>query len=263
MNQSPLDTVKGFLIDLDGVLYVRDSVLDGAVKTVSALSRKAIPHLYVTNTSIMGSHGLVAKLRTFGIDTTVERILTAPMAAAAYLRDRPTARCYFLTRPEVMEDFGGIQRSESDATHVVVGDVGERFSYQELNRVFRMLMTGAELLALQKNRYWLTPDGLTLDAGAFVAALEYASDRQARVFGKPAGEFFEQACKQLNLHPSETAMIGDDLRADILGAREAGLKTIFVRTGKDGRRSPAELGIHPDIVLDSIADLRGILDSPP
>jgi len=136
----------------------------------------------------------------------------------------------------------------------VVGDLGEGFTYERLNPAFRHLMQGAELLALQKNRYWQTEAGLSMDAGPFVAALEYASGKRASVVGKPERDFFRLALEDLGLEAHEVAMVGDDTEADVIGAREAGLMGIQVRTGKwQGDAAEA------DFVLDSIADLPAVV----
>jgi HAD superfamily hydrolase (TIGR01458 family) len=108
----------------------------------------------------------------------------------------------------------------------------EDFTVELLNRVFRKLLEGAELIGLQKNRYWETSGELTLDAGPFIAALEYASGREARVVGKPSAEFFSLALEDLGLKPEEVAMVGDDVEVDIGGAQKVGLKTVLVETGK-------------------------------
>jgi HAD superfamily hydrolase (TIGR01458 family) len=168
------------------------------------------------------------------------------------------AHCFFYVHPNLMEEFDGISSDELHPTHIVIGDVGTHFSYQEMNSVFGMIMQGAEMIALQKNRFWLTSEGMKLDAGAFITALEYATGKTAQVFGKPSSQFFRQACSSLGCEPDEIVMIGDDLRADIQGGKEAGLQTIFVRTGKDKDSTLKGMAVPPDVVLNSIADLAGL-----
>ena len=142
--------------------------------------------------------------------------------------------------------------AEGRSDYVVVGDLADGFTYARLDEAFRCLMDGAELLALQKNRYWLTEAGLSLDAGPFVAALEYASGKSAAVVGKPQPAFFRLALQDMRLQAGEVAMVGDDPESDVVGARESGLKGVQVRTGK---WRPGEDVEGADLVLDSIADL--------
>jgi HAD superfamily hydrolase (TIGR01458 family) len=151
----------------------------------------------------------------------------------------------------LLEDLEGVTLSQVRPDYVLVGDLGEGFTYDRLNAAFRYLMDGAALLALQRNRYWRKEDGLSLDAGPFVAALEYASGKSATVIGKPERGFFQLALEELGLEPNEVAMVGDDAEADVAGAQEAWLKGIQVKTGKYRPGAEGE----PDLVLDSFAGL--------
>jgi HAD superfamily hydrolase (TIGR01458 family) len=154
-----------------------------------------------------------------------------------------------LIHPGLAEDFAGLASDGKDA--VVVGDAGDGFTYAALNRAFRHLMLGAPLLALAANKYFREPDGLSLDAGPFVAALEYASGTRALLFGKPAPEFFRAAVDGFGCPPAEVAMIGDDVEADVNGAIAAGLAGILVRTGKyrleDEQRADSRTMVVDDV----------------
>ena len=152
----------------------------------------------------------------------------------------------------MLEDFGDVTLVQDRPDYVLVGDLGEGFTYARLDEAFRCLMGGAELLALQKNRYWRTETGLSLDAGPFVAALEYASGKRATILGKPRAEFFRAALEDMGLAADEVAMVGDDPESDVAGARRAGLKGVQVRTGK---WSPGTEAGEADLVLDGVADL--------
>lgn len=259
---TPMDVTmkaKGFLIDLDGVIYVQEKLIPGGIQVVRLMEERGIPHCFITNTSTMNRRQLLARLQSVGIPVKETSLFTALLAAAQYLQNLANVSCFFLTNPDLLEDFQGVPQTEQSPTHVLIGDVGEGFSYQMMNRVFAMLMDGAELLALQKNRFWLTTQGRVLDAGAFIAALEYATGKTATVFGKPSPRFFQQACLSLGLPSEQVAIIGDDLHADIQGGASAGLQTIFVRTGKDKDTSLQDQPVKPGLVLTSIADLREIL----
>jgi HAD superfamily hydrolase (TIGR01458 family) len=140
-----------------------------------------------------------------------------------------------------------------------VGDLGPAFGYDVLNHAFRQVMDGAELIALQKNRYWMRADGLSLDAGPFVAAIEFATNREAYVVGKPVRGFFDQVLADVRVSPTAAAMVGDDIESDIGGALRAGLAAILVRTGKYREEQARESGIEPTEVVDSIADVPKLL----
>ena len=142
---------------------------------------------------------------------------------------------------------------------MILGDCGEEFGYALLNRAFRLLIDGAELIALQKNRFWLTPGGIALDVGPFVAALEYAASTDAFVVGKPAPAFFASALGGTGVAAAEAAMVGDDIESDIGGALDAGMAGILVRTGKFRAEAVRAAGIRPTAIIDSIADLPALL----
>jgi HAD superfamily hydrolase (TIGR01458 family) len=110
-----------------------------------------------------------------------------------------------------------------------------------------------------KNRWWQTSSGPLLDAGAFVAGLEYAAQAEAEVVGKPTAAYFESALAELDASPGEAVMVGDDVEADIGGAKRVGLRGVLVRTGKFRPAALREADPQPDGVIDSIADLPGYL----
>jgi HAD superfamily hydrolase (TIGR01458 family) len=251
--------VSAFLIDLDGVIYVQEKLIPGAIDAIRFVQQKNLPHRFVTNSTTHSRRQLTKRLAQVGLEIIPEHLFTAPVAAAQHLKSIRNTRCYFYVNPNIVEEFEKLERVDSDTTHVIIGDVGERFNYEMMNRVFFMIQQGADIVALQKNRFCITREGLKLDAGAFIAALEYATGKTAKVFGKPSAEFFHQACASLGLPPTEVTMIGDDLRADIEGAAAAGLKTIFVRSGKDQNTSLEGMQRQPDLVLNSIAELPAYL----
>jgi HAD superfamily hydrolase (TIGR01458 family) len=144
----------------------------------------------------------------------------------------------------------------------VLGDLGDEWSPRYLNEAFRYVMDGAGLVALQKGRFWQSADGLRLDAGPFVAAVEYATGQQAVVCGKPAAPFFVAIIKSLRL-PVDAAppvMVGDDLWNDIGGAQRAGLRGWLVRTGKFREGVLAASEVHPDRVIGSVVEIIDTLD---
>jgi len=251
--------VTAVLIDLDGVLYVEEEPIDGAVEAVERLRARGLAMRFVTNTTARSRDRTIAKLGRLGF-SVVERELVTPAALALrYCRQRGHRRVALVMNEEVKRDFAALEEAGEHPQAVIIGDLGPAFGYDVLNHAFRCVMDGAELIALQKNRYWLRADGLSLDVGPFVAAIEYATSAEAYVVGKPSRGFFEQVLQDLGLHATAAAMVGDDIESDIEGALHAGLRAILVRTGKYREERVRELGIHPTAVIDSIADLPGLL----
>jgi ribonucleotide monophosphatase NagD (HAD superfamily) len=168
-------------------------------------------------------------------------------------------------------------RRDARAAAVVIGDSPESATWDNLNRAFRLVRSGAELIGMHKNRWWLTPDGPTLDSGAFVTGLEFAAGVRARILGKPSGAFFALAARDLaaevsardgrgRVRRADLAMVGDDVWTDALAARRAGLRGIVVLSGKHGQEDVARAatfrrgGGQPDAVAPSLADVVAALD---
>jgi HAD superfamily hydrolase (TIGR01458 family) len=222
---------------------------------VTALKASGLPHCYVTNTTTRSVAALAADLREMGFEIDAARIISAPAAARDYLRRRGSPCCMLVLNEAVKSDFNEFLQSRTEAKAIVIGDIGEAWTYELLNRIFRLVMNGAELIALHRNRYWQADGGLKLDIGAFIAGLEYATGKTATLIGKPQREFFEAALRQIGVAASECAMIGDDIDSDVKGAQAAGMRGVLVRSGKYRHAHVQRSDITPDLVLDSFADL--------
>lgn len=254
-----LEGVKGLVIDLDGTLYVGDEVLPGVKDALAALRSAGVPMRFLTNTTSKPLGEIVARLDGMGLGIEEGSIFTAPRVAAAVLRRRGITRACFLLKDAVLADMEGIAATEEGAEAVVVGDMGDAFTYEKLNRAFRLILGGAEFYALAENRMYRHADGMCLDVGAFVRALEYATRREAILLGKPASAFFESAIAGLDLDPHEVASVGDDLEGDVGGGQEAGLKGVLVRTGKFREEDLRASAIKPHAIIDSFADLPALV----
>jgi HAD superfamily hydrolase (TIGR01458 family) len=247
-------SIRGVMLDLDGTLYVGGEPVAGAREAVEALSASGLALRYVTNTTRMPRRAVVEGMLTLGFEAEEGEVFTPAWAASRLIGGRS---CLALVDESLHEDLGRARLTDEFPEVVVVGDLGEGFTYARLDAAFRCLMEGAELVALQKNRYWQREGGLSLDAGPFVAALEYASGKRAVVVGKPEESFFRIALEDMGLEASEVAMVGDDAEADVAGAKKAGLSGIQVRTGK--WRPGGDVG-EADLVLDSVAALPEALE---
>lgn len=247
----------GVLLDLDGTVYEDDSLIPGATEAIAALREAGIPVRFVTNTTRMPRRALRDRLAAFGIATVIDEILTAPTAAAGWLRAEGLRPVALHVAPPTEEDFTDLPRDDTHPAAVVVGDLGEAWTFTRLNQAFRQVLAGGRLVALQRNRYWKTADGLALDAGAFVAALEYAAGVSATVVGKPSQAFFTSAIRTLGtVAPADVVVVGDDATTDVAGARACGCTGVLVRTGK---HRPEDEGSNPDAVIDSLAGLPALL----
>jgi phospholysine phosphohistidine inorganic pyrophosphate phosphatase len=248
------------LLDLDGVVYVGDEPVPGAAETIDWLEREGIPHCFLTNTTSRPRQAIVDKLAGLGVPAEADQLLTPAVATLAWLRRHDITRPAVFAPDATAAEFAELDPlpddAESGAGAVVIGDLGEDWSFPTLNRALRLLMSDPDvpLVALGMTRYWRAEDGLRLDAGAFVRALEYAADRTAVVLGKPDPAFYGTAVEALGVEADQVVMIGDDINTDVGGAQGAGLTGVLVRTGKFSE-SDLSGDVSPDAVLDSLADL--------
>jgi len=254
-----MENIVGFLIDLDGVLYIEDQTIPGGAETVNWLRQQGIPFRFLTNTTMHSRDSLVAKLSRFGVQTESGEMFSTAVVAAKWLADKGVSRVQLLLTEDAQKDFAGFEITDSQPEVVVVGDLGAQFTFDILNSAFLAVKAGAQLVALQKGRYWQKKSGLAMDAGALVAALEYATETKAELIGKPNRAYFDMALMDIGLEPSQVAMIGDSIDTDIVGAQAVGMPTILVRTGKFQFDVDANPSVEPDWTIDSIADLPGLL----
>jgi HAD superfamily hydrolase (TIGR01458 family) len=260
-DESSLEEVEALLLDLSGVLYVEDEAVPGAGEALERLRSSGLGIRLVTNTTMRSRRQILERLQRLGFEAEAEELLTPATLAAQHCRDAGYRQVSLLVADDLREDLAELEEGDSQVDAVVMGDLGKDFTYDALNEAFRRVMDGAELVALQKNRYWQTEEGLSLDAGPFVVAVEYGADRQAVVVGKPAPSFFELAVSDLGVEAAVTAMVGDDVEADVGGALEAGIAGILVRTGKYREEDVRSSGIEPTATVDSIADVPDLLGS--
>lgn len=249
---APIDAL---VLDMDGVLYVGDRLVPGADRALAWLRERGVPFRFITNTTTRTPAQLMEKLDRLGLAAAPDEVFTALSATCQYLRRQGHPSVYPLVGERVKALFDDFPRSDDAPDYVVIGDIGAAWDYGILNRVFNMIMAGAGLICMHRNRYWQTEEGLQMDIGAFVAALEYVTGKEAIVIGKPAPEFFRLALASMDAQAESAAIVGDDIESDIGGGQAAGLQGILVRTGKFRESALADAAVRPDLVIDSIAEL--------
>jgi HAD superfamily hydrolase (TIGR01458 family) len=271
--------VRALLLDLDGVIVLKGELLPGAREALAELAARAMPYRIVTNTSLVSRAGLSRSASRFGAPIPPERIMSALSASAAFTRHRyPGEPLFVMASTNALTEFEGqhvLSAEEADqpdvrAAAVVVGDAPEAITFDNLNRAFRLVRNGAELIGMHRNPWWLTPDGPTLDSGAIVTGLEFATERPARILGKPAPDFFREAAAELvdevrraggrRLTRHDIAMVGDDVRTDVLAAQRVGLRGVFVLSGKHSRDDAEAVaqsrgGRYPDGIAPTLLDV--------
>jgi HAD superfamily hydrolase (TIGR01458 family) len=255
--------MAAILLDIDGVFHVSGEPIAGGAEAVRRLRADGHRLRFVTNNTTQARATLAEELRQMGLELDDEELQTTPRAAAKALAGR---RVLALTMHAIVGELEGVELVGEDAEAVLVGGADETpetnlvFSYMNLARAFHELEAGAALYSLHKNRWWQTKHGPLLDAGAFVAGLEYAANTEAIVLGKPSRSFFEAALSALDADAGMTWMVGDDIEADIAGAQAHGMKTVLVRTGKFRPDAVEETRVRPEGIISSIAQLPDWLE---
>lgn len=243
--------IKGLLIDLVGVVYQGTEPIPGSIEAINRLRKAGIPFRFLTNTTSRPKRSILEDLTNVGLSVGGDEIFTPADAARSYIADHDL-NPYFLISPALKEDFADVPSGTRPA--VIIGDAGDNFTYTNLNLAFQQLEAGAELIALANNRKFTGNNGkLYLDVGAFVAALEFGSAKQATVLGKPSADFFQLAVNAMGLMAAETAMIGDDAEFDASAAVRAGLTGVLVHTGKWQAGASAGLDPSPSAEFDDLA----------
>ncbi|MHA7835581.1 MAG: TIGR01458 family HAD-type hydrolase, partial [Algiphilus sp.] len=249
------------LLDIDGVLHVGDTPVDGAVEALQWLRRQDIPHRFITNTSTRTPETLANTLSGMGIEVSADQLFSAVTATQRYLTQRGHRHPLLVLDDAVRASFGADDNEPDAPDCVVIGDIGSRWDHALLGRLFQALMQGAELIAMHRNRYWQSAEGLSLDIGCYVAGLEYAAQVEATVIGKPNATFFALAAADMARTPAQCVMVGDDIDSDIGGAQAAGMRGLLVQTGKYREDASQRASVTPEAVLPSIAALPDWLQS--
>jgi HAD superfamily hydrolase (TIGR01458 family) len=256
--------MAAILLDVDGVLHVSGAPIAGAAAAVRRLRADGHRIRFVSNTTTRSRAQIGDQLRLMGIEVEDDELQTTGAVAARVLKGK---RVLALTMPGLLDDLEGLQLVGMNVDAVLLGgadegeETGRIFSYLNLNRAFHELEAGADLYCLHKNRWWQTADGPRLDAGAFVAGLEYAADIEATVLGKPSNAYFAAALEALHAEAGLTWMVGDDLENDIVGAHKHGMKTLLVRTGKFRPDDVERSQVQPDGIVSSIAQVPDWLEN--
>jgi HAD superfamily hydrolase (TIGR01458 family) len=250
---------RALVLDMEGVLHVDWAALPGAAEAVRRLADAGVGLAVLTNTTGHTRAAIAERLGGLGMPIPAGRIVTAAWATAEHLRAQGAGPVYALVEPAALEELAGIELvpTPAEAEVIVLGGPDERWTYPVVNAIFRALHDGAALVAMQRNRWWTTSSGPAVDAGMYVAGLEYAAGVEATVIGKPAPEIYAVACARTGADPSDAMMVGDDLDSDLRPAASLGMATCLVRTGKGATFAP-EPG-EVDVVCADLAELADVL----
>jgi glycerol-1-phosphatase len=255
------DRFDGYLIDLDGTVWVGDRPVAGAAEAIETLRRAGKAVVFVTNDSRTKAAGIAERLRELGIEAGPEDVLTAGQVTARLAAEsgRRSGAAFVIGSPALHQEVAdaGLRLAGGEdgiGAEVVVVALHTGFSYAELRIATLALAGGAKLFATNREPGLPMPDGTWPGTGAILAAVEYASGATAIIGGKPERHLFERARRRLG-GADRVAMVGDGLASDIAGAAATGLGTILVLTGNASREEALAADPAPDHILESIAEI--------
>jgi len=230
-----LKPIKGVLSDIDGTLYFKGKPISAAIETIDRLREKEIQLLFLTNTDSKTPRSIYKLLKDYGFSISEEEIFTPLIALKEFLTDKLESKIYLVATEEVQEAFKDFHQIEENEVpdFVIISDFHDNWDVNRLNNAFKYIKKfNAKLLGTQGNKYYIDNDGEpVIDTGSFVQMIATAANVKPTIFGKPSKEYFLQALKKLGLTANETIVIGDDIETDILGAQNANIRGILVKTG--------------------------------
>lgn len=251
--------IDTLLIDLNGTLYQRGIPVEGAIETVNRLRQLGYNLNFVTNTDGRCIHDVHQRVCQMGFDIYEHEVLTPVSAVKRFIQTNGENTYYTLVHNDVDKDLLAARRDETAPDYVVIGDFSSKMTYDEINKVFRMIQNGSEILALSKTLWYKDTDGNSINTGAFVKMFEAACDKKAILLGKPSTDFLGMGLARTNSEPQKTLVIGDDILTDIQGGHKLGAKTALVKTGVYSTDALNKASVQPDYILKSIADVFDIL----
>ena len=247
--------IKGILIDLEGVLYAGDKIIDGAIDSIEKIKSKNIKIRYLTNTTTASIEIILKNLTKLKIPVNQNEIFSPVIAANNYLNKEKISNIFLLTNEILKKDFENFSFDDKNPQAIILGDIYKEFDWNKLNEVFQLISKNkAIIIALHKNRYCRRGGEISLDLGPFVKALEFATSTKAIIMGKPEKNFFNLAIQDMNLKNQDVIMIGDDIISDIQGAKKNDIYSIQVKTGKYQIEDELKKYMQPDLRINSIKD---------
>ena len=248
------------LIDLDGVLRINKQPAPKLEQLMKYIKDADLPACIISNSTLSTDADVKEFFAFHDVDCSMP-VMTASSAAAIYAKQNYRHVAVYCTE-RIKNIFAEILDYDNPQA-VVIGDYGKNWNFKTMNEIFLKVFNGADLIAMQEKRYWYTSEeGLLLDVGPFVKAIEYAAGKKATLIGKPSPHYFQSALKLLKFpEDAKFIMVGDDLETDILGAQKLGATTILMFSGITKRPLPADSHVKSDYEADDLEQLIGVLET--
>lgn len=248
---------KGFICDMDGVIYHGNQILPGVKEFIHWLQKNKKDYLFLTNNSGYTPRELNQKLQRMGLDVPEEHFYTSALATAAFLKDQaPGCSAYVIGEAGLLNALydAGIMMNDVDPDYVVVGE-GKNYSLDTLTKACNLVLKGAKLIGANSDISGPIENGIMPACGSLVAPIEMATGKKAYFCGKPNPLMMRTGLKRLNCHSNEAVMIGDRMDTDVISGMESGMSTVLVLTGVTDREIMSSFAYRPSMVLDGVGEI--------
>ncbi len=251
---------KGFICDMDGVIYHGNQILPGVKEFVEWLYRENKQFLFLTNNSGKTPMELSQKLKNMGLDVDESHFYTSALATAKFLsKQSPNCKCYVIGEPGLYSALynEGITISETDPDYVVVGEVFN-YNYESVCKAVNLVRNGAKLIGTNSDVTGPTDNGNIIPAcRALISPIEMATGKEAYFVGKPNPLMMRTGLNMLGVHSNEAVMIGDRMDTDIVVGIEGGLDTVLVLSGVTSKEDIDHYAYRPRLVLNGVGEIPG------
>ena len=246
-----------YIFDLDGTIYLGDSLLPGALETVTAVRAAGRRTIFLSNNPTRTRQDYASKLSRLGIPTPAEDVVNSSLVMVQWLlREAPQARLFVVGEKPLKNELveAGFRLSErAGEIDIVVASFDRTFAYHKLQVAFDAICAGARLVATNGDRYCPVPGGGQPDAASVIAAIEACTGARCDpIVGKPSPIMLSTIMRLVNFPPELCIMVGDRLETDITMGIAAGMATCLVLTGDATREKLARSALAPTFVMDRI-----------
>lgn len=254
------NAIKGFICDMDGVIYHGNQILPGVREFIQWMQDENKEYLFLTNNSGYTPRELNQKLARMGLDVPEEHFYTSALATAAFLRQQaPGCSVFAIGEAGLLNALydAGVTMNDVNPDYVVVGE-GRAYSLDTLTKATNLVMNGAKLIGANSDVSGPIENGIAPDCGALVAPIEMATGRKAYFCGKPNPLMMRTGLRLLGCHSAEAVMIGDRMDTDVISGMESGMSTVLVLSGVSTRETLDTYAYRPSIVLNGVGDIPGL-----
>ena len=259
MNLEELRARKGFICDMDGVIYLGNQLLPGVAEFVNWLNENDKRFLFLTNSSERSPKELRQKLQRMGLDIGEEHFYTSALATAAFLKKQaPGCTAFVIGAPGLLNALYdvGVTMNDVDPDYVIVGETAS-YNYEVITKAVRLVLNGARLIATNSDLTGPTEIGIAPACRSLVAPIELATGKKAYFMGKPNPLMMRTGLQLLGVHSEEAAMVGDRMDTDVIAGMESGLATVLVLSGCTSRTDVNDYPYRPTYILNGVGDIPG------